>query len=511
MTRNASTLIIPNDVSYLPQVGGYVTAAAAQLGFDEVDSGDVRLAVDEACAHVIETAFEPGEEQELAISCRRSPSGLEVTIADKGLPFDPSSIAQYDARGGLDRDLSGLPFYLIQQAMDEVRFVNKGREGKEIQLTKYLKSPGVETYFTEEELLPYDTGAKPAPLGEYTYRLMEPADAVEVARCVYKTYGYTYPGEHVYYPERVLAMNQTGEMVSAVATTETGEVIGHCALSGQPGDRAMEVGQAVVAPAHRGRGILQRLMDLLVNRARPQGLAGLYVHAVTIHPFSQRVCLKYGFRESAVLLGYAPRRVQMKRFADDQLPQRETVVYGYQPLHEPPRCAVFAPDHHRPMVARIYHNLGLERELASPETAYQDVAPGRRPSAVSRFDLSTKAMSALGIAVMEVGSYGPGIEQEVKGKLRDLCHEGIAAVYLKLPLGDPQTALFCERFEELGFFFCGVQIRPVEPAVPDGEASRDVLCLQYLNGPRMDYDLLQIHSEFGKELLAYIRERDPLA
>jgi hypothetical protein len=37
------------------------------------------------------------------------------------------------------------------------------------------------------------------------------------------------------------------------------------------------------------------------------------------------------------------------------------------------------------------------------------------------------------------------------------------------------------------------------------------LCLQYLIGPRINYDLLQIHSDFGKELVAYIREQDPLA
>lgn len=510
MVRDSSTLTIPNDLSYLPLVGAYVTAAAGQLGFDKVDSGDVRLAVDEACTHVIETAFEPGEEQELVISCRRSPGGLEVTVADKGLPFDPDSIAEYDAEGGLDRDLSGLPFYLIQQLMDEVGFVNKGWGGKEIQLTKYLRSPDVEAYFTQEELLPYDTTAEPAPPGKQTYRLMRPEDAVEVARCIYKTYGYTYPSEHVYLPERVLAMNQSGEMISAVATTETGEVIGHCALLGQTGDRLMEVGQAVVAPAHRGHGVLQRLMDLLVEHAQPRGLMGLYVHAVTLHPFSQRVCLKYGFRESAVLLGYAPRRVQMKRFADDQLPQRETVVYGYQPLQEPPRSVVFPPDHHRPMIARIYRNLGLQRDLASPGSEYQEIAPDQQPPRVPRFSVSTKAASALGFGVIEVGGYGPGIEREVKGKLRDLSYEGIAVVYLRLPLGDPQTAGFCVRFEDLGFFFCGVQFLPAESCGPDGEACADVLCLQFLNGPRIDYDLLQIHSEFGKELVAYIRERDPL-
>ena len=108
MARDTSVLTIPNDTSYLPIVGAYVMAVAAQLGFDEADVADVRSAVDEACTHVIETAFEPGEEQTFAISCQRYPSGLKVTVADKGLPFDPRSIEEYDAHGGLDRKLGGL-------------------------------------------------------------------------------------------------------------------------------------------------------------------------------------------------------------------------------------------------------------------------------------------------------------------------------------------------------------------------------------------------------------------
>jgi anti-sigma regulatory factor (Ser/Thr protein kinase)/RimJ/RimL family protein N-acetyltransferase len=501
MPKDTSILTIPNDTSYLPVVGACVMAAARQLSFDDADVGDIRLAVDEACTHVIETAFGPGEEQDLAISCQRYPSGLKITIADKGMPFDPRSIKEYDARGGLDRDFGGLPFYLIQQAMDEVRFINKGWEGKELQLTKYLQVPGVETYFTEDELRPYDTEAEPAPPGEYEYRLMEPDDAVEIARCIYKTYGYTYPGENIYFPERVVTMNQTGEMISVVAVTEAGQVIGHCALSGQTGDRVMEIGQAVVAPAHRGRGVIKDLIDLLMQEARQRGLRGLFALTVTIHPFSQRVLLKYGFRESAILLGYAHRHVQMKEFADQELPQRETVVYGYHPLDAGPRCPIYPPIHHRSIIARIYGNLELKRELIFPRESHPGSEAGQLPLEIPRFDLSTKMVSALGFGLIEVASYGPGIEQEVKNKLRDLCHEGIAVVYLNLPVGDPQTAVLCQRFEGLGFFFSGIQPRP------DG---KDVLCLQYLNGPRIDYDLLQIYSDFGKELVEYIREQDPL-
>jgi len=511
MARNTTILTIPNDTSYLPIVGAYVMAVAAQLGFEDTDVGDIRLAVDEACTHIIETAFEPGEEQNLTIFCQRYPSGLKVTIADKGLPFDPRSIKEYDAHGGLDRELSGLPFYLIQQAMDEVRFFNKGWEGKELQLTRYLKVPSVETYFPKEELRPYDTTVEPAPPAKYRYRFMEPADAIEIARCVYKVYGYTYPGEHVYHPERVVTMNQSREMISAVAVTEAGKVIGHCALSGQPGDPVMEVSQAVVAPAHRGRGVMKELVDLLMKEARQRGLTGLFVAAVTVHPFSQRVTHKYGFRASAVLLGYAPRNVQMKKIVDQELPQRETVVYGYQPLQEDPCSRVFPPLHHRSIIARIYRNLRLEREFASPEASRLSIEPSPLAPELPHFNLSTQIKSALGIAVIGIAGYGLGIEQEVKNKLRDLCYEGIAVVYLNLPLGDPHTAVVCQHFEELGFFFSGIRPRPAKPAGPEGMSSGDLLCLQYINGPPINYDLLQIYSDFGQELVQYVRERDSFA
>jgi anti-sigma regulatory factor (Ser/Thr protein kinase)/RimJ/RimL family protein N-acetyltransferase len=510
MPRNTSVLTIPNDTFYLPIVGAYVTTEAAQLGFQAADIGDIRLAADEACTHIIETAFEPGEEQVFTISCQRNPSGLKITIADQGMPFDAHDIPDYDAHGGLDRELRGLPFYLIQQAMDQVRFVNKGRQGKEIRLTKYLQVPSIEAYFPPEELSPYDTAVEPAPSAKYTFRLMEPADAIHIARCVYKTYGYTYPGEQIYYPDRIVSMNQSGEMISAVAVTETGEVIGHCAISGQSGGRMMEVGQAVVDPAHRRRGVMKGLMDLLMEEARQQGLTGLFIVAVTVHPFSQRAAARYGFRESGLLLAYGPQAVHFKKIAGQQLPQRETVVYGYQPLHQEPRSRVYPPPQHRSIIARIYGNLELEREFGSPGSSrHADFSPPAPESLP--FALSTEIRPALGIAVIEIAGCGPGIEGEVKRKLRDLCYEGIDVVYLHLPLGDEHASLICTSFEELGFFFAGIQPRPAEPTGPKGISNRDLLCLQYLNGPRIDYDLLQTYSDFGKDLVQYIRERDPLA
>jgi serine/threonine-protein kinase RsbW len=510
MPKDTVILTVPNDISYLPVIAAYVRAVAVRVGLDDADVSSVRLAVEEACAHVIATAFKPGEAQDLTISCQTSPTGLLITVADQGSPFDPRSIPEYDAHGGLDRDLTGLPFHLIQQAMDEVHFVNRGWKGKELQLTKYLRVPGVETYFTEEELRPYDTTVDLAAPGEVEYRLMEQSDAVEVARCIYKTYGYTYPSEHVYFPERVVAMNQSGEMISAVAVTTSGEVIGHCALSGQPGDPLMECGEGVVDPSYRDRGVLNKLGELLLAEARQRRLPGLYAQAITRHPFSQKAIHKFGFREAALLLARFPAGVQTKEISDQEIPQRETVVYGYLPFREEPSGLVYAPAHHRPMLERIYDNLGLERTFAPAAAAGQTVGFGGLSAEVPRFSLSTRVVSLLGIAEIEVTDYGLGIEAEIRNRLRDLCHKGIAAIYLHLPLGDPQTAELCRRFEESGFLFAGILPQPADPAGQEGTPTKDQLCLQYLNGPRVNYDWLKIYSDFGRELMGYVRALDPL-
>jgi serine/threonine-protein kinase RsbW len=244
--------------------------------------------------------------------------------------------------------------------------------------------------------------------------------------------------------------------------------------------------------------------------ARRRGLAGSYAEAITLHPFSQRTIIKHGFRESAVLLSRFPRHIRVSGFTGQELPQRETVFYLYMPLRVELCGVVFAPAQHRPMLERIYGNLGLTREFAPADVAGQGVEFGPLPQEIPHFSLTAQAVSALDIGVIEVTDYGPGIEQEVKSKLRDLCQKGVATVYLHLPLGAPQTAVLCRRFEELGFFFSGILPRPGEPAGQEGAPARDLLCLQYLNGSPVDYDRLQIYSDFGRELMGYVRAQDPL-
>lgn len=493
MIHNLTVLTIPNDLAYLPPVAAYVKAIGAKVGFTDEVLHRIRLAVDEACTHVIETSFDPGEKATLTISCEESDVGLRVIIADRGIPFNPTAVAEYDPAAGLDRELGGLGFFLMKQVMDQVRFVGKGPEGNELHLVKYLEAGNITTYLSEEELQPYDARVEPAPPGRYEFRLMRPleAEAIEVAKCVYKTYGYTYPGEHIYYPERLVDMNRKGELVSVVAITDTGEVAGHCAIAGgTPQSPIRELAQAAVDPAHRGRGILTRLLSAAIEEARLRSMVGLFGEPVTNHVFSQRASLNLGFRDTALQLAFIPQSVFFKKIGDEALPQRETLLYNFLPLQtrgDP--LPVYVPLHHRRMLQQIYDHLGFPRRLVVPAAEELGQAPEQSV-------LSTDVLSAINVAHIQIATYGRYITAELRIKLNELCRKGVACIHLDLPLVDPRTAHLCAHLETLGFLLAGV--------IP-GPQGQDVLRLQYLNDVPIDFNKILVASEVARQLRDYIK------
>ncbi|MGE4553731.1 MAG: hypothetical protein AB7D57_11500, partial [Desulfovibrionaceae bacterium] len=88
----------------------------------------------------------------------------------------------------------------------------------------------------------------------------------------------------------------------------------------------------------------------------------------------------------------------------------------------------------------------------------------------------------------------------VRRLLRQWRLDRLETEYLYLPLLQPATAALCRDFEAMGFFFSG--LRP-------GRQGRDWLALQFLNNQRYDYGPLQAATDFGRELVEYVRQRDP--
>src|SRR5262249_39414061 len=150
----------------------------------------------------------------------------------------------------------------------EVRYVNLGRDGKAFDILYTL--PGG---WEQHPLAIEGEDAEPTPPDAQSLRvrLFHPDDAGQVARCAYRVYGYSYFGEHLYIPERLIAMNQRGDLVSAVLADDSGRVFGHLALIFGPGRVIPEEGQAFVMPTVRGGGWFKKMKAFLYDIAKQRG------------------------------------------------------------------------------------------------------------------------------------------------------------------------------------------------------------------------------------------------
>jgi anti-sigma regulatory factor (Ser/Thr protein kinase)/GNAT superfamily N-acetyltransferase len=495
-----SELTVPNDRSYVAVAAVYVEQVSKKLGFSEDQRKKIGLAVGQTFATVMEQTFEPGNRQTFEISCERLPEGLQVTIKESGMPFDPSRIPLFQPQvEDLKKPVELAGSLLLKDLVDEFSIHNLGPEGQEIRLVTYLRDKSIEDYSQACELeqfqRPSGTRKRVSKPVEFYVHLLKPSEALEVARSAYKAYGYTYSNEHIYYPDRLVELNERGQLISATAVTVDGELAGHCAIScPNPRSRSAEIGQAVVKPEFRGQGCLLRLTEFLINEAKSRGITGLYVRAVTSHTFSQRVTTRLGFTASAILLGYAPADVTF-RGIKEELSQRETFVVQYEYLEKPSPFKLYAPTKHKDFLAELYANLGIKPQFMTPEespvTVYQ-----------SESILKTKSAASMppGYASIEIMRYGKNIVSELRNTLRELCLKRYDVIALYLDLRDPVTFHLVPEFEALGFFFGGI--------VP-GSSVGEALVLQYLNDVAINYGSIKLHTSASREILTYVKSHDP--
>ncbi len=481
----APKLTLPNEMPYLSLAQSFVRHVATQFGFEEPSLGQLDVAMEEAVTNVMKYGYDAEESRSFDITCERLPGGIRVIVHETGMPFDPSRIPQYHP--GESR---GMGVFLMKSMVDDCSFHNLGPLGKETHLIKYLPEKAV-----PDGDAALDTAAEPAPITakiDYDVRLLREEEAIEISRCAYKSHGYSFFDDHIYYPERLVELNRSGDLISAVAVTKDNVFMGHAALLFQYAeDRIAELTFAFVNVEFRGHGALNRLNDFLITTQKARPFDGLYAYCVANHVFSQKALAHSGFDDCGLLLATSPRSWKFRGIPGDPS-QRISVVLCFRYMDSPRRLKLYPPAHHRDMVTRLYGNLGVEHDVATPEPG----PLGEEPQVI------TNVNPAEGCAEIFVARYGKGVVGQVRRAQRSLCLQQVAAVNLFLNLEDPNTFFLTEEFEKLGFYFAGIL-----PCARYGDA----LILQYLNNVDLDYSKISAYSESAKELLAYIQKLDPLS
>ena len=476
--RQIARIGLAAERDYLAAALAFLHEVAGRLGLGAGDMAELGRAVEEVCLNVIEHGFEPGQPASFDVVILRRPGQLVVAVEDRGLPFDWSRL-----EGGAG---SALAAPSLTAGTDDVRFVNLGTRGNRVEIVKRLPFDHIEAYIAGKGAAPVAASTEPST-APVTVRSMTPDDAIAVARCTYAVYGYTVPDDYLYFPARIREMLQGGLLEVCVGATPDGEIVSCLTREvARPGAPVGYLGEGMVDPRFRGHRLLEQMLAFIRQRTAEQGMLGLYAEAVTVHPFSQKSNLALGFTETGIQLADEAPTVVFKQIDGAAATKRTATVLSFLKTNEGPRRTVYPPAHHRAMIQRIYEHGGFERHL---ETAPKAAA------LAGAAQLKVEVFPKWSEASLHVTAYGADLADLVRFRLRELRLRRIDWISLDLPLSHPGAQQLCAPIEALGFFFAGV----IPELVGD-----DVLRLQYLNEVEADLDSVQLASDFGKELFAYV-------
>jgi hypothetical protein len=349
-------------------------------------------------------------------------------------------------------------------------------------LTADAEPPPVQAV-NEASAQPVAAPAVAAAARDYTVDLPQQKDAAAIARCFLEVYGHHYVHSEVFSTRRYWEKVESGELIPAVARDGEGEVVGHLALERETGMQVAERGEAVVRPAHRGHGLLERMTERLRAEAPKHELHGIYAEPLTIHTFSQRNDERAGMPVCAVLLGANPEDFRPKGGPSPTAGQRQSYLRTFRFVERPAARSIHAPAPYREMLLRLYAGLGASVSVAAP-------------AAVAATDSHTGIkVNDRGYGLIAFERIGPNAAIELAQALRDVRALGAKSVQLSAPIGDPGLTLLTDAARGLGFFFCGLG-----PAFANGT---DTFLLQLLSEP-LDTGKLQLFTDLAKDLVAFV-------
>lgn len=491
-----SSLVVPARLDYLAPFLAYLDELSKRAGFSAPESAALQLANEEVFVNIVKHGFPDVADARFEIAVDFRSTGLAVTFRVKGMPFDPARLPEYDPETvAHDGDLRGIGMFLAVRSVDRITFNNNGREGYSVELCKQPANRHIANYAPPSAPLTaasaLDAGPPEQALDEIEIRPLRDDEAIEIARCAYATYGYSYE-DYIYYPEKIVELNRSGCMVSLVAVSKRGQIMGHLALKKETGDSTIaEMGVLFVRPEFRNNKIARRLALALIDQARTLGLRALYTRTVVAHERSQRLAASLGFTDCGILLGTFPSAVEFKAISG-VIRQKQSALIQWLGLAPPRRRDVFIATPLLPKIEQLYRQLGLPATFVKAASAI----------AREHSRLSITQNSILSIAVIEVHAAGRDLCEQVRRQQRMLCLKQVPVIYLYLNAEHESTLQLQTELGKIGFFFAGI--------LPDGIDAHDALILQYLNNLPIDLDDIELHNDESRAFLSYIMSLDPM-
>ncbi|MFA5512998.1 MAG: ATP-binding protein [Candidatus Kapaibacterium sp.] len=143
INHNEKCLCTISSSSELEKIRNFVILCAEKFGFDDKESHNIALAVDEACSNLIRYGFKYNSKHDIQVNISSNDEHkFVVSISDNALPFNPTKVESPNMEEYFRQfKKGGLGIHLMKLVMDEIDYIPKSKNNPRntLLLKKYLK------------------------------------------------------------------------------------------------------------------------------------------------------------------------------------------------------------------------------------------------------------------------------------------------------------------------------------------------------------------------------------
>ncbi|MFH0736629.1 MAG: ATP-binding protein [bacterium] len=467
ITGHVAKINIAANKNYIPAITGFIKIIAEKYNIKKEEGLKLELVIEEAALSIIEHSFVTDKEGYLDVEVQKLPGKLKISFFDKGMP--------YDFLSGID-DINNISGLLIKAYADEIRFNNLGKQGREIIIFKNLPGRELDKGLFEKE----KTYADEIPIVDekLTFQLMDPDQALDLTKCVYRIYGYNYPIESIYFPEERKELLENRLLEACVVINSKDEIVGHVSLKlNTPDAMIAEISEVLIDNRYLARDLFIQMKLYLLEYAKTLGLYGFLAKIEFGSKTLQQGFVFFDSVETGFLFG-SSNNIFLGN-----------ILY-YKKINQSPDLSIYPPLHHQSIIVKIYRQLDINRIVVMADLKSILLKLPQHTN------LMVKIKPEIKTGIVTVIDYGNDFILKIRDLLDNLICNGVEFITIDLPLNNPITQVNCAILEAEGFFFAGI--------IPEFQSDGDILRLQYVKDEKIIQKIMPEISDFGKELLEYV-------
>ncbi len=282
---------------------------------------------------------------------------------------------------------------------------------------------------------------------DFTMRVYEPGDESGMVACILDEYGESY-FKRDFYDEAKLREKALGDhYVFFVAKTE-GEIAGMeiFALFTEDGDDYIEPASQIFRRKYRGYKLAEAMVEYTFALAKQMKPKALFVHAVTFHSITQKVCGAQGMMPTGFRLGsFLAKRMNNSYPIGNCVKYSEGIMI--LPIEKTDAGVVYLPQELSAVAADIYGRLGM-RYVFSYEKK-------ELPDEPAQLSVITDTLQRT--VLIHLLKSGADLKKQIEALLEKHLKEADWTYQICFSISEGTAITEYEQLHQMGFFFAGLK------------------------------------------------------